>query len=76
VIGHSSLTDLPIAVLVRSGDADVAARVFSRHPVQAASHFERLRFGGYKQSGIGKELGIEGLVNNTELKSVFVSTER
>ena len=26
--------------------------------------------------GVGKELGMEGLVHNTELKSVFVSTER
>jgi acyl-CoA reductase-like NAD-dependent aldehyde dehydrogenase len=31
-------------------------------------------FGGYKQSGIGKELGMEGLVHNTEQKTVFIST--
>ena len=29
-----------------------------------------LPFGGYKQSGIGREFGIEGLAENTELKSI------
>jgi acyl-CoA reductase-like NAD-dependent aldehyde dehydrogenase len=37
--------------------------------------FPQAPFGGYKASGSGKELGMEGLVHNTELKSVFVSTE-
>jgi len=32
-------------------------------------------FGGYKQSGVGKELGMHALEHNTELKSVFISTE-
>lgn len=32
-------------------------------------------FGGFKQSGLGRELGMEGLRGYTELKSVFVSTE-
>jgi acyl-CoA reductase-like NAD-dependent aldehyde dehydrogenase len=41
-----------------------------------SSVFPQAPFGGYKQSGVGKELGFEGLVHNTELKSVFVSTER
>jgi acyl-CoA reductase-like NAD-dependent aldehyde dehydrogenase len=40
-----------------------------------SSVFPQAPFGGYKASGVGKELGMEGLVNNTELKSVFVSTE-
>jgi betaine-aldehyde dehydrogenase len=40
-----------------------------------SSVFPQAPFGGYKASGIGKELGMEGLVHNTELKSVFVSTE-
>jgi aldehyde dehydrogenase (NAD+) len=31
--------------------------------------------GGYKQSGIGKELGMHALEHNTELESVFISTE-
>jgi betaine-aldehyde dehydrogenase len=39
-----------------------------------SSVFPQAPFGGYKASGVGKELGMEGLVNNTELKSVFVST--
>jgi betaine-aldehyde dehydrogenase len=41
-----------------------------------SSVFPQAPFGGYKQSGVGKELGMEGLVHNTELKSVFVSTEK
>jgi betaine-aldehyde dehydrogenase len=41
-----------------------------------SSVFPQAPFGGYKQSGIGKELGMEGLVHNTEQKSVFISTER
>ncbi len=41
-----------------------------------SSVFPQAPFGGYKASGVGKELGMEGLVHNTELKSVFVSTER
>jgi acyl-CoA reductase-like NAD-dependent aldehyde dehydrogenase len=40
-----------------------------------SSVFPQVPFGGYKASGLGKELGMEGLVHNTELKSVFVSTE-
>jgi acyl-CoA reductase-like NAD-dependent aldehyde dehydrogenase len=40
-----------------------------------SSVFPQAPFGGYKQSGIGKELGMEGLVHNTEQKSVFISTE-
>ena len=40
-----------------------------------SSVFPQAPFGGYKASGVGKELGMEGLVHSTELKSVFVSTE-
>ena len=40
-----------------------------------SSVFPQAPFGGYKASGVGRELGMEGLVHNTELKSVFVSTE-
>ena len=32
-------------------------------------------FGGYKQSGVGKELGMHALEHNTELKSLSISTE-
>jgi acyl-CoA reductase-like NAD-dependent aldehyde dehydrogenase len=41
-----------------------------------SSVFPQAPFGGYKMSGVGKELGMEGLANNTEQKSVFISTER
>jgi acyl-CoA reductase-like NAD-dependent aldehyde dehydrogenase len=40
-----------------------------------SSVFVQAPFGGYKQSGVGKELGMEALAYNTELKSVFISTE-
>ena len=31
-----------------------------------------LPFGGFKQSGIGREFGVEGLAENTELKAIAV----
>jgi betaine-aldehyde dehydrogenase len=40
-----------------------------------ASVFPQAPFGGYKQSGVGKELGMHALEHNTELKTVFFSTE-
>jgi acyl-CoA reductase-like NAD-dependent aldehyde dehydrogenase len=40
-----------------------------------SSVFVQMPFGGYKQSGVGKELGMHALEHNTELKSVFISTE-
>jgi acyl-CoA reductase-like NAD-dependent aldehyde dehydrogenase len=40
-----------------------------------SSVFVQAPFGGYKQSGVGKELGMQALEHNTELKSVFISTE-
>lgn len=30
-------------------------------------------FGGFKQSGIGRDLGMQGLVNFTEIKNVFIA---
>jgi acyl-CoA reductase-like NAD-dependent aldehyde dehydrogenase len=33
-------------------------------------------FGGMKQSGFGRELGMQGLEGYSELKNVFISTER
>lgn len=32
-------------------------------------------FGGFKQSGMGRELGMEALDMYTELKNVFVATD-
>jgi aldehyde dehydrogenase (NAD+) len=31
-------------------------------------------FGGYKQSGVGRELGIDALQGYTEVKSVWIDT--
>ena len=33
-------------------------------------------FGGMKQSGFGRELGLEALAAYTDVKNVFVSTDR
>jgi aldehyde dehydrogenase (NAD+) len=33
-----------------------------------------LPFGGYKQSGLGRELGVEALHGYTEVKSVWIDT--
>jgi acyl-CoA reductase-like NAD-dependent aldehyde dehydrogenase len=38
--------------------------------------FPGMAFGGYKQSGFGRELGIEALEDYLETKSVLVSTSR
>ena len=32
-------------------------------------------FGGFKQSGFGRELGMAALDGYTEIKNVFISTE-
>jgi acyl-CoA reductase-like NAD-dependent aldehyde dehydrogenase len=32
-------------------------------------------FGGFKQSGFGRELGMHALEEYSEVKSVFISTE-
>ena len=32
-------------------------------------------FGGFKQSGFGRELGMHGLDGYSEIKNVFMSTE-
>jgi acyl-CoA reductase-like NAD-dependent aldehyde dehydrogenase len=58
---------LRVARALRTGSVSVNSN---------SSVFPQAPFGGYKQSGVGKELGLEGLLNNTELKTVFLSTER
>ena len=37
---------------------------------EVARHFLGAAFGGYKQSGIGREFGTEGLAENTEVKAI------
>ena len=68
----------------RSGRATAPASSGSRGPsgrarsasTRTARSSRRRRSAATRQSGVGKELGMEGLVHNTELKSVFLSTER
>jgi len=57
---------LRMARAIRSGNLSVNSHSSVR--VQTS-------FGGMKQSGFGRELGIEALASYTEVKNVFVSTE-
>lgn len=56
---------LRVARAVRSGNLSVNSNSSVR--VQTS-------FGGMKQSGLGRELGLEALASYTEVKNVFVST--
>jgi betaine-aldehyde dehydrogenase len=38
----------------------------------ASTHYYGVPFGGYKQSGLGREESIEELLDNTQLKSINV----
>jgi acyl-CoA reductase-like NAD-dependent aldehyde dehydrogenase len=58
---------LRMARAVRSGNLSVNSHSSVR--VQTS-------FGGMKQSGFGRELGLEALDSYTEVKNVFISTER
>ena len=78
-----SPTPPPTASPARSGPATSAAPCASRGPSRAGnlsvnSH-SSVRywtpFGGYKQSGVGRELGPDALTAFTETKNVFISTE-
>ena len=48
-----------------------AGTIAINHPYSA---FPGIPFGGYKESGFGRELGIEALDEYLETKSVLVST--
>ena len=62
--------------MITSGDLDRAKSVARthphRHPRAERRHLVRrdAPFGGYKQSGIGRQCGIEGLEIFTETKTV------
>jgi acyl-CoA reductase-like NAD-dependent aldehyde dehydrogenase len=62
-------TEEPIAELEQVGVSGVFS-VNSNSSVRVQAPF-----GGFKQSGFGRELGMHGLDGYSEVKSVFISTE-
>jgi len=80
-------TETPIVELGLSGveetDAGVARALPTARAVQSGnlsvnSHSSvrvQTSFGGMKQSGFGREMGLEALSSSTDVKNVFVSTE-
>ncbi|ORY92713.1 Aldehyde/histidinol dehydrogenase [Leucosporidium creatinivorum] len=58
----------------------LAAAVFSRDVSRALNTAKQLKagtpFGGYKQSGIGRELGEYALANYTRVKVVHINLEQ
>lgn len=57
---------LRVAGAVRAGNLSVNSHSSVRYSTP---------FGGYKQSGVGRELGPDALTAFTETKNVFISTE-
>lgn len=73
-------TDGGLAASVWSGDPELASQIASR--LQAGSVFINgppqpdpcVPFGGHKQSGLGSEYGLEGLLSYCQVKSVYTYT--
>ena len=55
-----------------AGGQPDGGRLHGAHALNGRRHAP---FGSYEQSGVGKELGVHALERNTELESVFISTE-
>jgi acyl-CoA reductase-like NAD-dependent aldehyde dehydrogenase len=53
------------------GEIGMVAQVFHFY----AGAVDKHAFGGFKQSGFGRELGMHALDGYSEIKSVFISTE-
>ena len=55
----------------------VARAIEAGRPVGQLEHSVRVQtpFGGFKQSGFGRELGMHALDGYSEIKNVFISTE-
>jgi aldehyde dehydrogenase (NAD+) len=74
----ANYSDFGLAGGVWSKDADKALRFANK--LRAGTVWinewhllnDRAPFGGYKQSGIGRELGIEGLKSYTEMKHIHI----
>ena len=76
-------TTPPTVCPVRSGPGDGAralrmARAVESGNLSVNSHSSvrvQTSFGGMKQSGFGRELGLEALASYSDVKNVFVSTD-
>ena len=44
---------------------------YTHHPIDV--DFPSVPFGGYKSSGLGRELGEYGLANYTEIKTTYIA---
>ena len=56
----------PVARRVHSGSVTVNGLIVDY----------KMPFGGFKQSGIGREGGVEGLENNCEVKTVYLRSSK
>ncbi|MFA6349944.1 MAG: aldehyde dehydrogenase family protein [Candidatus Omnitrophota bacterium] len=71
-------SDFGLAACVWSSDADKAREIAGQ--INAGTvwintygmFYSRLPYGGFKQSGFGKELGREGMLEYTKLKNIFI----
>ncbi|MCX5712141.1 MAG: aldehyde dehydrogenase family protein [Candidatus Omnitrophica bacterium] len=75
-------SDYGLAACVWSADADKAKEIASRINVGTVwintygMFYNELPYGGFKQSGFGKELGKEGMLEYTKLKNVLVDNTK
>jgi acyl-CoA reductase-like NAD-dependent aldehyde dehydrogenase len=75
-------SDFALAAAVWTRDADLAASLAAK--INAGTvwintygmFFNELPYGGFKQSGFGKELGREGFLEYTSLKNIIIDASR
>ena len=82
VVARVNALDYGLTASIWTHDLDLAHRLASRVEAgyiwinNASTHHVGVPFGGYKQSGIGREESIEELLACTQLKNVSVTLRR